>query len=77
VTFAGSVNEIVVGGAVQADVVIVGALTHFSSGGSSFLQTGPTAGNFVIGLPPTAVGTLTAGSFKKGVNTVVPRLPGA
>jgi hypothetical protein len=77
VTFAGSVNEIVVGGAVQADVVIVGALTHFSSGGSSFLQTGPTAGNFVIGLPPTAVGTITAGSFKKGVNTVVPQLPGA
>ncbi len=76
-TFAGSVNEIVVGGAVQADVVIAGALTHFSSGGSSFLQTGPTAGNFVIGLPPTAVGTLTSGSFKKGVNTVVPRLPGA
>ena len=77
VTFAGSVNEIVVGGAVQSDVVIAGALTHFSSGGSSFLQTGPTAGNFVIGLPPTAVGTLTAGSFKKGVNTVVPQLPGA
>lgn len=75
-TFAGSVNEIVVGGAVQADVVIAGGLTHFSSGGSSFVQAGgPAAGEFVIGLPPTTVGTLSAGSFKKGVNTVVPRLP--
>jgi hypothetical protein len=75
IVFAGNVNEIVIGGAVQADVTIAGALTHFSSGGSTFVQTGPTSGNFVIGLPPATVGTLSAGSFRKGVNTVVPRLP--
>jgi hypothetical protein len=73
--FAGNVNEIVIGGAVQADVTIAGALTHFSSGGSTFAQNGPTSGVFLIGLPPTSVGTLSAGSFKKGVNTVVPRAP--
>ncbi len=74
IDFAGSVNEIVIGGAVQADVTIAGALTHFSTGGSTFVQTGPTGGNFVIGLPPATVGTLSAGSFRRGVNTVVPRL---
>jgi hypothetical protein len=72
--FAGNVNEVVIGGAVQADVTIAGALTHFSTGGSSFVQTGPTSGNFVIGLPPATVGTLSAGSFKNGANTVVPQL---
>jgi len=75
IDFAGSVNEIVIGGAVQADVTIAGALTHFSTGSSAFVQTGPASGNFVTGLPPVTVGTLSAGSFKKGVNTVVPRLP--
>lgn len=74
-TFAGSVNEIVVGGGVLADVTIAGGLTHFSTSGSAFSQTGTGNGVFVTGLPGTTTGTLTAGSFKKGVNTVVPRLP--
>jgi len=73
IAFAGNVNEIVIGGAVQADVTIAGALTHFSTGGSTFVQTGPASGTFWIGRPSTSVGSLSAGSFKKGVNTVVPR----
>lgn len=70
---AGNANSITIGGVVDGNVTVGGALTSFVSGGSFFLYDSPTSGQFYVNAGDPR-GTLVAGSFRRGTATVRPVL---
>jgi hypothetical protein len=73
-SIAGNANAITIGGVVNGNVAVTGALTSLVSGGSFFLYNSPTSGQFYVNAGDPR-GTLTVGSFRRGAATVRPVVP--